>query len=412
MGLYFRKSVSLGGGLRLNFSKRGVGISGGVKGARISKGPSGTYMNLSIPGTGIYYRKKLSGSNSSYRSNTTTTTNRYPYYRTIVNDYTGEQRTVRAASQWELDEMVRNEELRMQTNELRARRNAQIASQKEKADELTKQAKQVQNSLKTIISATIKVNDRLDWDKQYITETYPEFKYTEQPPKKKRISILDKIKGKADDLDDRMTEYENKKKQALQEYIKAKDEFETEKREHNADVSFLRENFECAEESAIEKYASVVLANSKYPAELEMDFDVDYIPSEDMIKVSFLFPNIDEFPTIDRYSYNQSSDEIKEYQLPKSDMTNLYENTLLSVGIRTIHELFEAIYIDAVEKVEFTGYLLSSEATDEIVDFSDNVTKLFKISANRDIFEKISLSDDNINNVLQQLSFERTGKFI
>lgn len=70
MGLYFRKSVSLGGGLRLNFSKRGVVISGGVKGTRISKGPSGTYMNLSIPGTGIYYRKKLSGSNSSYRNTT------------------------------------------------------------------------------------------------------------------------------------------------------------------------------------------------------------------------------------------------------------------------------------------------------------------------------------------------------
>ena len=41
MGFYFRKSKSLGGGLRLNFSKNGIGISGGVKGARLSLGPSG-----------------------------------------------------------------------------------------------------------------------------------------------------------------------------------------------------------------------------------------------------------------------------------------------------------------------------------------------------------------------------------
>lgn len=57
MGLYFRKSINLGKGVRLNLSKRGIGISGGVKGARISTGPNGTYMNLSIPGTGIGYRK-------------------------------------------------------------------------------------------------------------------------------------------------------------------------------------------------------------------------------------------------------------------------------------------------------------------------------------------------------------------
>ena len=141
MGLYFRKSVNLGGGLRLNFSKSGIGLSGGVKGARISTGPRGTYMNLSIPGTGIGYRTRLGGSNSSYRS--TSSSSRYPYQKTIVNEYTGETRTVRASTQWELNEQVRNTEIRMQNNELRARRNAEIASQKEKAEQLTNDVKQV-----------------------------------------------------------------------------------------------------------------------------------------------------------------------------------------------------------------------------------------------------------------------------
>ena len=135
MGLYFRKSINLGKGVRLNLSKRGIGISGGVKGARISTGPNGTYMNLSIPGTGIGYRKKLSGSNSTYRS--TSTSSRYPYQQTIVNEYTGETRTVRASTQWELNEQIRNTELRMQNNELKERRNTEIASQKEKAEQLT-----------------------------------------------------------------------------------------------------------------------------------------------------------------------------------------------------------------------------------------------------------------------------------
>ena len=55
MGFRFRKSLKLGGGFRLNLSKSGVGISGGVKGARVSIGPRGTRTTLSVPGTGMSY---------------------------------------------------------------------------------------------------------------------------------------------------------------------------------------------------------------------------------------------------------------------------------------------------------------------------------------------------------------------
>lgn len=59
MGWGFRKSVKFGP-VRLNFSKSGIGVSAGVKGARVSTGPRGTYLNL---GRGpFYYRQKLGGS--------------------------------------------------------------------------------------------------------------------------------------------------------------------------------------------------------------------------------------------------------------------------------------------------------------------------------------------------------------
>lgn len=56
MGWSFRKSVKMGP-IRLNLSKSGVGISAGIKGARISAGPRGTYITLSAGG--FQYRKKL-----------------------------------------------------------------------------------------------------------------------------------------------------------------------------------------------------------------------------------------------------------------------------------------------------------------------------------------------------------------
>lgn len=54
MGFNYRKSIKLGGGFRVNVSKRGIGISAGVKGYRVSVGPKGIRKTVSIPGTGIY----------------------------------------------------------------------------------------------------------------------------------------------------------------------------------------------------------------------------------------------------------------------------------------------------------------------------------------------------------------------
>lgn len=57
MGLYLRKYFRVGP-VRLNLSKSGLGLSGGVKGARIGAGPRGTYLHGGRKG--LYYRKNLS----------------------------------------------------------------------------------------------------------------------------------------------------------------------------------------------------------------------------------------------------------------------------------------------------------------------------------------------------------------
>jgi hypothetical protein len=54
MGFRFRKSVKLFPGVRVNFSKTGVGFSAGVPGARYTKRADGkNQTTYSLPGTGI-----------------------------------------------------------------------------------------------------------------------------------------------------------------------------------------------------------------------------------------------------------------------------------------------------------------------------------------------------------------------
>jgi hypothetical protein len=58
----FRRSVRLAPGVRLNFNKRSVGISAGVRGARASINSDGQRTrSVGIPGTGLYYRSQSRG---------------------------------------------------------------------------------------------------------------------------------------------------------------------------------------------------------------------------------------------------------------------------------------------------------------------------------------------------------------
>lgn len=56
MGFRMRKSINLGGGVRLNLSKKGIGYSVGTKGFRVTKkARGGIRTTASIPGTGISF---------------------------------------------------------------------------------------------------------------------------------------------------------------------------------------------------------------------------------------------------------------------------------------------------------------------------------------------------------------------
>lgn len=63
MGVRFRKSMKLPGGVRVNASKSGIGYSYGGKGFRVTKTAKGTTRTTaSIPGTGISYVEETNGS--------------------------------------------------------------------------------------------------------------------------------------------------------------------------------------------------------------------------------------------------------------------------------------------------------------------------------------------------------------
>jgi hypothetical protein len=70
MGLNFKRTLNIGRGFRINLSKGGVGFSAGIPGLRFGVGPRGKRFQISIPGTGISYRKDTGWKNQSSSTQT------------------------------------------------------------------------------------------------------------------------------------------------------------------------------------------------------------------------------------------------------------------------------------------------------------------------------------------------------
>jgi len=65
MGFRFKRSIKIAPGVRLNVGKKSVGVSAGVRGARISTNTrTGTRATISAPGTGLSYSTKIGGSSA------------------------------------------------------------------------------------------------------------------------------------------------------------------------------------------------------------------------------------------------------------------------------------------------------------------------------------------------------------
>ncbi|KIA98374.1 hypothetical protein OA93_09655 [Flavobacterium sp. KMS] len=68
MAWSFRKRIKIIPGVHLNFSKSGITTSIGVKGANMTFGKSGSYLNTSVPILGIHNRQKIFNSNNNSES--------------------------------------------------------------------------------------------------------------------------------------------------------------------------------------------------------------------------------------------------------------------------------------------------------------------------------------------------------
>lgn len=356
MGFRFRKSINLGGGVRLNFSKRGVGLSVGGKGLRYSVGPSGSRITAGIPGTGISYSKKISSSKRSHRA-----------------------------------------------AELRRRELMALQKEQSKMEELALARYEVElyeNRIEVITSVHKECSEPYDWEK--IKASQPPFKHGETGPNEtKALERLNNYKPTwRDKLFDRVEvkksmlqkEVGEAKKLDLLEYQEWEKEVNLAERILQGDLAAYMEAVkELAPFEDIQELGSTLSISTTNPQYMEVTVNVH---SEDVIPK--------EVKSLTK------TGKLSIKAMPKTRFYELYQDYVCGCVLRIARELFAILPINTVY-IHANGEVLNT-STGHLEEVTILSVTIPKETLERLNFDSIDCSD-SMTNFVHNMKFRKTKGF-
>jgi restriction system protein len=133
--------------------------------------------------------------------------------------------------------------------------------------------------------------------------------------------------------------------------------------EANASVDMKRTAYEAGQTEAIIDYMDLVLSASKYADYFPQEFDIEYDASAKTAVVDYKLPAPNDLPTLKTIKYVASRDEFEEQFISEAQAIRQYDDVLYQVVLRTVHELFEADVIGALEAVVVNGIVTAIDRT-------------------------------------------------
>ena len=241
-------------------------------------------------------------------------------------------------------------------------------------------------TLKSEYEAKLKENEDFYWNRLKVWENNKKNFLTEQRlawehDKQKIIEVNLKLNSKYEaeliesenDYNIMLNDWENKKKDFLieQEILKE-----------------VHKNYSKCDPKAIQQVSNMILSNSKYHDDFPQEFEIEYNPENKILIIEYQLPSLEDIPTLKEVKYVQTRDEFTEKHITKTQLNKLYDNILYHITLRTIHELYEAHEIDALDAIIFNGHVNS---IDPATGQETNACVL-SIQANKEEFDEINLA--------------------
>ena len=288
---------------------------------------------------------------------------RSSYYVEINNEYLSKYKRVTGRTPREVEAKAREQLLRWAQEEERARERAALADVKERAELATDDALARVEEYRAILRATLAVDDRVDWRELEDRDPYPESPPTPDDVAARvgvpeRKPLMEKLRPS---LAARRQEAEQAAREEHERLMRAHEEAERRYKEEqtarNVDVEALRRGYEAGDPEAVEKYVSLVLANSAYPEGFPREFGVQYLSEERTIVVDLEIPSPEAVPRVVQYKYVASRQAVDEVLMKERDFQKYYDGIVYQTILRTIHEVFEGDYVGVCEAAVVNGWV-------------------------------------------------------
>jgi restriction system protein len=349
------------------------------------------------------------------------------YEEHIRDPYTGEVALIKANERLVF---IQRKEKKYETWAKRAERSEKQKTKENginTANELTNNAKKEHNALISILEDTLCVNDKIQWENLKDTKKFKQFKsklyepvlytYMEKVPKKSFFEVFSGAKKR--NRERLEAEANNKFTEDFKKFeinrIQEKEKYESEKKkflkvqlEHNTQIENLKLSFEQGDPVAIEKYAETVFSKSQYPESIELNYEVIYVEDRRTIIVNVDLPSPESIPKEIEFKYVQTRNEITSKEMKKADFQKLYDEIISQIALRTIHEVYESVYVDVVDFVVFNGYVDSIDKKTG----NDFRACILSIQAEKEYFMGLNLKQVSSKDCISGLKGVLASEFI
>jgi restriction system protein len=342
-------------------------------------------------------------------------------YRVIKgNDrYVVDQKAYVQLKQW--DEMWNKKQEAERKKRERENAAMEKAQKKAMAEQQTQDALNELELIDQTLLHTLEIDDKIDWDSLKDVSIFSEPKplapkepsFPAEPDEKNfepKLGLWDKISSSSkqkkigiskkifeDALNNWRRETEDLKSMHEKElevfeekfrvWEEKNQEFELEKKEKNDAIEKKKEQYLAGESESIIEYCDMVLSNSDYPDYFPQEFDIDYNTNNRTVIVEYILPDMSDLPTLKEVKYIASRDEYKESFLSEAAVRKMYDKLLYDITLRTLHELFEADAINAIDSIVFNGWV---NTINKATGNKENIC-ILSVQTQKDEFNKINL---------------------
>jgi restriction system protein len=176
--------------------------------------------------------------------------------------------------------------------------------------------------------------------------------------------------------------------------------YEEARAKHNASVEQARSDYYAFNADAILDYCDLVLSRSQYGDSFPKEFELEYQSVGKSLIVEYQLPAPEDLPRLESVKFSRTKNEFTETELTKREFEQLYSDVVFQVAIRTVHELFEADVVHALDAVTFNGHTRAMNAG---TGHQENRC-ILSVRAGRAPFEAI-----NLRNIEPRACFESLG---